>query len=62
MKIIQVFKLRNELYPSCNFFLIFSFLYLLSNSHRSFHVEEEPIIYLFIFECEIKLYMLGHGF
>jgi hypothetical protein len=41
------------------FSLICSFLHLLLNPHKSFHVGEELIIFL-LFECGIKLYMLAH--
>ncbi len=45
------------------FFLIYSFLYVLLDSHRNFHVQWEltKIIFL-LFGCRIMLYMLTHVF
>jgi len=43
-------------------FSIYSFLYVLLDSHRNFHVGEELSIYLFWFECGIMMYMLTHVF
>jgi hypothetical protein len=45
------------------FFLISSFLYVLLDSHRNFHVQGEltKIIFL-LFGCGIMLYMLTHVF
>jgi hypothetical protein len=41
------------------FFSFFSFLYLFSNPHKSFHIGEESIkIFFLLFECEINMYML----
>jgi len=44
-------------------FLIYSFLYVLLDSHRNFHVGEELTkINFLLFECEIMLNMLTHVF
>ncbi len=41
--------------------LIFSFLYVHLNPHRSFDVQKGPIKKeILLFECKIKLYMLGY--
>jgi hypothetical protein len=41
--------------------IIFSFLYVHLNPHGSFDVQKGPIkIFFLLFECKIKLYMLGY--
>jgi hypothetical protein len=44
-------------------FLIYSFLHVLFDAHKKFHIGEEltKIIFL-LFECAIMLYMLTHDF
>jgi hypothetical protein len=44
-------------------FSIYSFLHVLLNPHKKFHVGEEltKIVFL-LFECRIMLYMLTHVF
>jgi len=44
-------------------FSIYSFLYVLLDPHRNFHVGEKltKIVFL-LFECETMLYMLTHVF